>query len=233
VFKKILIANRGEIALRVICACREMGIKTVAVFSEADEHSLHVRFADEAVCIGPARSRESYLHVPAFNSAAEITGAETDRPEDGPALWSGNSYLSPGERLEAPALYQGLNFVANEIRGGHLDIFSVEREAMAQLSARGWKPDYISVRKRIDLQPPSAGDLAQGAPLPTRLTLTRVARLLQKDIPLGQLADLHVGDVIPISLGTTDVLIDDSRLFTATVAEHQGKLCLTSFADVD
>ncbi|WP_052736381.1 FliM/FliN family flagellar motor switch protein [Aquincola tertiaricarbonis] len=75
--------------------------------------------------------------------------------------------------------------------------------------------------------------LEQAAPLPTRLTLTLVARLLQKDIPLGQLADLHVGDVIPISLGTTDVLIDDSRLFTATVAEHQGKLCLTSFADVD
>lgn len=75
--------------------------------------------------------------------------------------------------------------------------------------------------------------LEQAAPLPTRLALTLVARLLQKDIPLGQLADLQVGDVIPISLGTTDVLIDDSRLFTATVAEHQGKLCLTSFADVD
>lgn len=79
-----------------------------------------------------------------------------------------------------------------------------------------------------------AGDqIEQAAPLPTRLSLTLVARLLQKDIPLGQLADLHVGDVIPISLGATDVLIDDSRLFTATVAEHQGKLCLTSFADVD
>src|SRR6478609_528033 len=76
VFKKILIANRGEIALRVICACREMGIKTVAVWSEADEHSLHVRFADEAVCIGPPRSADSYLNVPAIISAAEITGAD-------------------------------------------------------------------------------------------------------------------------------------------------------------
>ncbi|MEF7615623.1 FliM/FliN family flagellar motor switch protein [Aquincola sp. MAHUQ-54] len=75
--------------------------------------------------------------------------------------------------------------------------------------------------------------LEQAAPLSTRLSLTLVARLLQKDIPLGQLADLAVGDVIPISLGATDVLVDDSRLFTATVAEHQGKLCLTSFADVD
>src|SRR6185436_11997588 len=74
-FKKILIANRGEVALRVIFACRELGIKTVAVYSEADENSLHVRFADEDVCIGPARSADSYLNVPAVISAAEITGA--------------------------------------------------------------------------------------------------------------------------------------------------------------
>jgi len=79
-FKKILIANRGEIALRVIYACRELGIRTVAVYSEADEHSLHVRFADEDVCIGPARSAESYLNVPAIISAAEITGADAIHP---------------------------------------------------------------------------------------------------------------------------------------------------------
>jgi acetyl-CoA carboxylase biotin carboxylase subunit len=79
-FKKILIANRGEIALRVICACRELGIKTVAVYSEADENSLHVRFADEDVCIGPARSADSYLNVPAVLSAAEITGADAIHP---------------------------------------------------------------------------------------------------------------------------------------------------------
>jgi acetyl-CoA carboxylase biotin carboxylase subunit len=79
-FKKILIANRGEIALRVICACRELGIKTVAVYSEADENSLHVRFADEDVCIGPARSADSYLSVPAVISAAEITGADAIHP---------------------------------------------------------------------------------------------------------------------------------------------------------
>src|SRR5512139_2137141 len=79
-FKKILIANRGEIALRVICACRELGIKTVAVYSEADENSLHVRFADEDVCIGPARSTDSYLSVPAVISAAEITGADAIHP---------------------------------------------------------------------------------------------------------------------------------------------------------
>jgi acetyl-CoA carboxylase biotin carboxylase subunit len=75
-FKKILVANRGEIALRVICACKELGIKTVAVFSEADRNSLHVRFADEAVCIGPAKSSDSYLKVPSVISAAEITNAD-------------------------------------------------------------------------------------------------------------------------------------------------------------
>ncbi len=79
-FKKILIANRGEIALRIIHACRELGIKTVAVYSEADENSLHVRFADEDVCVGPPRSADSYLNVPAIISAAEITGADAIHP---------------------------------------------------------------------------------------------------------------------------------------------------------
>ncbi len=79
-FKKILIANRGEIALRIIRACKEMGIKTVAVHSTADANSLHVRFADESVCIGPPKSTDSYLHVPSIISAAEITDAEAIHP---------------------------------------------------------------------------------------------------------------------------------------------------------
>jgi acetyl-CoA carboxylase biotin carboxylase subunit len=91
-FKKILIANRGEIALRVIHACRELGIKTVAVYSEADENSLHVRFADEDVCIGPARSADSYLSVPAVISAAEITGADAIHP--GYGFLSESAYLA-------------------------------------------------------------------------------------------------------------------------------------------
>src|SRR6476660_9539014 len=90
-FKKILIANRGEIAMRVIVACRELGIKTVAVYSEADEHTLHVRFADEDVCIGPPRSSESYLSVPAIISAAEITGADAIHP--GYGFLSESAYL--------------------------------------------------------------------------------------------------------------------------------------------
>ncbi len=79
-FRKILIANRGEIALRVICACKELGIKTVAVYSEADRQSLHVRFADEAVCIGPAKSARSYLDIPSVISAAEVTDADAIHP---------------------------------------------------------------------------------------------------------------------------------------------------------
>ncbi len=91
-FKKILIANRGEIALRIIHACRELGIKTVAVYSEADENSLHVRFADEDVCIGPPRSADSYLNVPAIISAAEITGADAIHP--GYGFLSESAYLA-------------------------------------------------------------------------------------------------------------------------------------------
>jgi acetyl-CoA carboxylase biotin carboxylase subunit len=79
-FKKILIANRGEIALRVICACKELGIKAVAVYSEPDRNSLHVRFADEALCIGPARAGESYLNIPAIISAAEISNVDAIHP---------------------------------------------------------------------------------------------------------------------------------------------------------
>ncbi len=79
-FRKVLIANRGEIALRIICACKDLGIKTVAVYSEADRHSLHARFADEAICIGPAKSTRSYLDIPSVISAAEITNADAVHP---------------------------------------------------------------------------------------------------------------------------------------------------------
>src|SRR5260221_8435016 len=91
-FKKILIANRGEVALRVIFACRELGIKTVAVYSEADEDSLHVKFADEDVRIGPPRSADSYLNVPSVISAAEITGADAIHP--GYGFLSESAYLA-------------------------------------------------------------------------------------------------------------------------------------------
>ena len=79
-FEKILIANRGEIALRIHRACREMGIETVAVHSTADADAMHVRLADESVCIGPPPGRQSYLNIPAILSAAQITGAEAIHP---------------------------------------------------------------------------------------------------------------------------------------------------------
>src|SRR5258705_9230631 len=91
-FKKILIANRGEIALRVIWACKELGVKTVGVSSGADARGLHVRFADQAVCIGPPRKSDSYLNIPAIISAAEITGADAIHP--GYGFLSESAYLA-------------------------------------------------------------------------------------------------------------------------------------------
>jgi len=100
-----------------------------------------------------------------FAMPTQIIGAETYRAEDGLALSSRNGYLTESERAEAPTLYQNLNAVADSVRGGERDIAQVEARAMAALAERGWKPDYISVRKRGDLQAPDAADLANGAPL--------------------------------------------------------------------
>jgi len=119
-------------------------------------------------CVQPRVAKKDYQQLmivrnmsKQFALPTEIIAAETYRADDGLALSSRNGYLSAAERAEAPRLYQTLNEVANEVRGGHLDIFDLERQAMARLAAHGWKPDYISIRKRADLQPPSAGDLAQ------------------------------------------------------------------------
>lgn len=102
-FKKILIANRGEIALRIIRTCREMGIQTVAVYSTADRDSLHVRFADEAVCIGPPPSRQSYLSIPNIISAAEITNADAIHP--------GYGFLSENAEFSRICAEYGIKFI--------------------------------------------------------------------------------------------------------------------------
>ncbi len=102
-FQKVLIANRGEIALRVICACKDLGIRTVAVYSEADRHSLHVRFADEAICIGPAKSARSYLDIPSVISAAEITNADAIHP--------GYGFLSENPEFADVCEASGLKFI--------------------------------------------------------------------------------------------------------------------------
>ena len=102
-FKKILIANRGEIALRIIRTCKEMNIRTVAVYSTADKESLHVRFADEAVCIGPPASRDSYLNIPRIIAAAEITNADAIHP--------GYGFLSENSRFSAICHEHGIKFI--------------------------------------------------------------------------------------------------------------------------
>lgn len=121
----------------------------VAVFGKKDYQQLMI-----------VRNMTRQLGMP-----TEIIAAETYRADDGLALSSRNMYLSADERAEAPALYRALNQVADEVRSGHLDVFQLEHKAMDELAARGWKPDYISIRKRSDLQPPNAGDLAQGEKL--------------------------------------------------------------------
>jgi len=102
-FKKVLVANRGEIALRVIRTCKEMDIKTVAVYSQADKDSLHVRFADEAVCIGPASSAESYLSIPSIIAAAEITNADAIHP--------GYGFLSENAKFSKICTEHGIKFI--------------------------------------------------------------------------------------------------------------------------
>ena len=102
-FKKVLIANRGEIALRIIRTCKEMGISTVAVYSQADADSLHVRFADEAVCIGPAASSESYLSIPNIMAAAEITNADAIHP--------GYGFLSENSKFSRICAEHGIKFI--------------------------------------------------------------------------------------------------------------------------
>lgn len=102
-FKKILIANRGEIALRIIRTCKEMGIKTIAVYSTADRDSLHVRFADEAVCIGPPASKDSYLSIPNIISAAELTNADAIHP--------GYGFLSENAKFSAICRDYGIKFI--------------------------------------------------------------------------------------------------------------------------
>ena len=102
-FNKILIANRGEIALRIIRTCKEMGIKTVAIYSTADKESLHVRFADEAVCIGPPPSKDSYINIPRIMAAVEITNADAVHP--------GYGFLSENADFAEVCTQYGVKFI--------------------------------------------------------------------------------------------------------------------------
>ncbi len=126
-FKKVLIANRGEIALRVIRTCKEMGIKTVAVYSTADAESLHVRFADEAVCIGPAPSKDSYLKIPNIIAAAEITNADAIHP--------GYGFLSENAKFSKICTEHGIKFIGAS--ADHIDKMGDKATAKATMKEAG------------------------------------------------------------------------------------------------
>src|SRR5690554_3170105 len=126
-FKKILIANRGEIALRIIRTCKEMGIKTVAVYSKADAESLHVRFADEAVCIGPAPSSESYLKIPNIIAAAEITNSDAIHP--------GYGFLSENAKFSRVCAENNIKFIGAS--GDMIDAMGDKASAKMTMKAAG------------------------------------------------------------------------------------------------
>ncbi len=152
-FKKILVANRGEIALRIILSCKELGIKTVAVFSEADRHALHVRFADEAICIGPAKSSDSYLNIPSVISAAEVSDADAIHP--GYGFLSESAYFaevceSSRVKFVGPSS-ESIRLMGNKVRArremdrlglpvlpGSSDAIHTEKEAVASAEAIGY-----------------------------------------------------------------------------------------------
>jgi acetyl-CoA carboxylase biotin carboxylase subunit len=127
VFQKVLIANRGEIALRVIRACRALGVRTVAVYSEADRSALHVRFADEAVCIGPPMAKASYLHIPNVITAAEITGADAVHP--------GYGFLAENTQFARAVAAHGMTFIGPS--PAHLQTFGDKLSAKAAARAAG------------------------------------------------------------------------------------------------
>ena len=126
-FKKILIANRGEIALRIIRTCKEMGIKTVAVYSTADENSLHVKFADEAVCIGPPESSKSYLNIPQILAAVEVTGAEAIHP--------GYGFLAENAKFAKLCQEAGIKFIGPKPE--HIDKMGDKATARKTMKAAG------------------------------------------------------------------------------------------------
>ena len=125
-FEKVLIANRGEIALRVIRACKEMGIATVAIHSTADSDAMHVRLADESVCVGPPPSAQSYLNIPAIIAACEITGAEAIHP--------GYGFLSENARFAEIVREHGITFIGPT--PDQMRRFGLKHEARALISLR-------------------------------------------------------------------------------------------------
>lgn len=153
-FTKILVANRGEIALRVIRACRELGIKTVAVYSEADSDALHTRFADEGICIGPANPMQSYLNIPAIISAAEVSDCEAIHP--------GYGFLAENPEFAEVCEASGITFIGP--RSEHIKMMGNKIQAR-NLAARAGVPCLLegskasATLKKRSLEPNSSGSL--------------------------------------------------------------------------
>jgi acetyl-CoA carboxylase biotin carboxylase subunit len=179
-FEKILIANRGEIALRVICAARDLGVKTVAVYSEADRYSLHTRFADEAICIGPAKSSRSYLDIPSVISAAEITNADAVHP--------GYGFLSENADFAEVCETSGLTFI-----GPTPDV--IRRMGSKQVARTSMEEAGVPIlpgSKGILKSLEEAGEVAEGIGYPVMLKASaggggRGMRVVRKSEELGAL----------------------------------------------
>ena len=156
-FQKVLIANRGEIALRVICACKDLGIPTVAVYSEADRHSLHARFADEAICIGPAKSSRSYLDIPSVISAAEITNSTAIHP--------GYGFLSENARFAEVCEASGITFIGPKPEV--IRTMGLKQEARRVMQEHG--VPILPGSKGVLSNPEEAIELAKGIGFPVIL----------------------------------------------------------------
>ena len=179
-FEKILIANRGEIAVRVICACKDLGIRTVAIYSEADRHSLHTRFADEAICVGPAKSARSYLDIHAVMSAAEITNCDAVHP--------GYGFLSENADFAEVCETSGLKFIGPP--SGVIRRMGLKQVARATMEENGVPilPGSAGILKSLEEAVETAGRI--GYPVMLKASAGgggRGMRIVRKQPELGPL----------------------------------------------
>mgnify|MGYP001196693281 FL=1 len=199
-FKKILIANRGEIALRVIRACHELNIKTVAIYSSADELSLHVKFADEAVCIGPPSSKDSYLNIPRIIAAGEITNADAIHP--------GYGFLSESAEFSKICSENGFHFIGPD----PLMIESMGDKATAKKTMKAAGVPVVPGGEGVLSSPEEAKEIAQKMGYPIMLKATaggggRGMRLVNKENELNDLYDVAYQEALN-GFGNGDLYIE-------------------------
>ena len=199
-FKKILIANRGEIALRVIRACHELNIKTVAIYSSADELSLHVKFADEAVCIGPPLSKDSYLNIPRIIAAGEITNADAIHP--------GYGFLSESAEFSKICSENGFHFIGPDPK--MIELMGDKATAKKTMESAG--VPVVPGGEGILSSPEEAREIAQEMGYPIMLKATaggggRGMRLVNKEKELNDLYDVAYQEALN-GFGNGDLYIE-------------------------